>query len=49
MAAAPHREISKELSALGEADELLSRLRLLFRMSFEMQFINFASYEFGSR
>jgi len=38
-----------KLSALEEADELLTRLRLLFRMSFEMQFINFASYEFGSR
>jgi hypothetical protein len=36
-----------KLSALEEADELLTRLRLLFRMSFEMQFINFASYEFG--
>jgi len=34
---------------LAEADELLTRLRLLFRMSFEMQFITLASYEFGSR
>ncbi len=35
--------------ALAEADEVLTRLRLLLRMSFEMQFINLASYEFGSR
>jgi hypothetical protein len=33
---------------LAEADELLTRLRLLFCLSFEMQFINLASYEFGS-
>ena len=35
-------------SALEQADEVLTRLRLLFRISFEMKFINLNSYEFGS-
>ena len=40
---------SSKLQGLHEADEVLTRLRLLFRMSFEMKFINLASYEFGSQ
>ena len=35
--------------ALYEADEALTRLRLLFRMSFEMKLINLTSFEFGSQ
>jgi hypothetical protein len=34
---------------LEQADEALARIRLLFRLSFEMCFINLKSYEFGSR
>ena len=34
---------------LKRADEALSRLRLLLRLSYDMQFINLKSYEFGSR
>ena len=33
---------------LRRADEALARLRLLFRLSYEMQFINITSYEHGS-
>ena len=38
-----------KLPLLKQADEALARLRLLFRLSYEMRFINFKSYEFGSR
>ena len=38
-----------KLAVLHDADEVLTRLRLLFRMSFEMKFINLTSYEFGSQ
>ena len=38
-----------KLPLLKRADETLARLRLLFRLSFEMRFINIKSYEFGSR
>jgi len=34
---------------LKEADEVLVRLRLLVRLSFDMQFINENSYEYASR
>lgn len=34
---------------LKKADEALARIRLLFRLSYEMRFINLKSYEFGSR
>jgi hypothetical protein len=34
---------------LKRADEALSRLRLLLRLSYDMQFINLKSYEFGSQ
>lgn len=34
---------------LRRADEALARIRLLFRLSFEMHFIDVQSYEFGSR
>jgi len=33
---------------LRKADEALARLRLLFRLSYEMRFINLQSYEYGS-
>ena len=33
---------------LRQADESLTRLRLLLRLSYEMRFINFKSYSFGS-
>ena len=35
-------------SMLHEADEILTRLRLLVRMSFDMKFINMNSYEYAS-
>ncbi|MCK4761133.1 MAG: diversity-generating retroelement protein Avd [Candidatus Aminicenantes bacterium] len=38
----------EKLPLLRKADEALARLRLLFRLSFEMEFINIKSYEFGS-
>ena len=38
-----------KLPLLTQADETLARLRLLFRLCFEMRFINITSYEFGSR
>lgn len=38
-----------KLPLLKQADEALARIRLLFRLSFEMRFINVQSYEFGSR
>jgi 23S rRNA-intervening sequence protein len=33
---------------LEQADEVLTRLRILVRLSFDMQFISLKSYEFGS-
>ena len=33
---------------LEQADEVLTRLRLLVRLSFDMKFISLSSYEFGS-
>jgi len=38
-----------KLPLLKKADEALARLRLLFRLSYEMRFVNFKSYEFGSK
>jgi hypothetical protein len=37
-----------KLPLLRRADEALARLRLLFRLSYEMQFVNLTSYEYGS-
>jgi len=37
-----------KLPLLKEADEALLKMRLLFRLSHEMRFINFNSYEYGS-
>lgn len=37
-----------KLPLLRQADEALARLRLLFRLSYEMRFINLTSYEYGS-
>ncbi|MFQ5771092.1 MAG: diversity-generating retroelement protein Avd [bacterium] len=39
----------EKLPLLRKADEALARLRLLFRLSYEMRFINLKSYEFGSK
>lgn len=36
-------------SLLGQADEALVKMRLLFRLSYEMRFINLKSYEHGSK
>ncbi len=38
-----------KLPLLKRADEALARLRLLFRLSYEMRFVNLKSYEFGSK
>ena len=38
-----------KLPLLKKADEALARLRLLFRLSYEMRFLNLKSYEFGSK
>ncbi len=38
-----------KLPSLHEADAVLTRLRLLFRMSFEMKLINLTAFEFGSQ
>jgi hypothetical protein len=38
-----------KLPLLKQADEMLARLRLLFRLSYEMRFINLKSYEHGSK
>jgi len=38
-----------KLPLLRQADEKLARLRLLFRLSYEMRFINLKSYEHGSK
>ncbi len=37
-----------KLPLLKQADEALARMRLLFRLSYEMRFINLQSYKFGS-
>ncbi len=39
---------SNKLPLLKLADETLARVHLLFRMSFEMHFLNLKSYKFGS-
>ncbi len=39
---------SQKIPLLKQADECLTRLRLLFRLSYEMRFINLKSYKFGS-
>jgi len=38
-----------KLPLLRRADEALARLRLLFRLSYDMRFVNLVSYEFGSK
>jgi len=38
-----------KLPLLRQADETLARLRLLFRLSYEMRFVNLQSYEYGSK
>ena len=38
-----------KIPLLRKADEALARLRLLFRLSYEMRFVNLKSYEFGSK
>jgi hypothetical protein len=38
-----------KLPLLRKADEALTRIRILFRLSYEMQFINVKSYEYGSQ
>ena len=37
-----------KLPLLKKADEALAKMRLLFRLSYEMRFINLKSYEYGS-
>lgn len=37
-----------KIPLLKQADEALARIRLLFRLSYEMRFINLKSYEYGS-
>ena len=37
-----------KIPLLRQADEALARMRLLFRLTYEMRFINLKSYEFGS-
>ena len=38
-----------KLPLLKKADETLARLRLMLRLSYELEFINLKSYEFGSK
>ncbi len=38
-----------KIPLLRKADEALARLRLLFRLSYELRFVNLKSYEFGSK
>ncbi|MBI1922792.1 diversity-generating retroelement protein Avd [Candidatus Poribacteria bacterium] len=38
-----------KLPLLKQADEALARLRLLFRLSHELRFVNVQSYEYGSK
>lgn len=40
---------TSRLQLLRQADEELTRLRLLVRLSFDMQFLNLKSYEYASR
>ncbi len=37
-----------KLPLLNRADEVLTCVRLLFRLSYELRFINIQSYEFGT-
>jgi hypothetical protein len=37
-----------KIPLLSKADEALARIRLLFRLSYEMRFINLKPYEYGS-
>jgi len=37
-----------KLPLLTQADEALARMRIIFRLSYEMRFINLKSYEYGS-
>lgn len=37
-----------KLSLLNKADEKLTHLKTLFRLSYEMRFINLKSYEYGA-
>lgn len=37
-----------KLPLLKQADEALLKARLLFRLSYELRFVNFKSYEYGS-
>ena len=46
VAVANMRNVKRPL--LEQADEVLTRLRILVRLSFDMQFISLNSYEFGS-
>ena len=39
---------SNRIALLKQADENLTRLRLLLRLSHDMQFLNLKSYEYGS-
>ena len=39
----------EKIPLLKQADEALAKLRLLFRLSYEMRFINLKSYEHGSK
>ncbi len=40
---------TSRVQLLRQADEELTRLRLLVRLSFDMQFLNLKSYEYASR
>ncbi|ACF44390.1 diversity-generating retroelement protein Avd [Pelodictyon phaeoclathratiforme] len=46
VAVANMRNVKRPL--LEQADEVLTRLRILVRLSFDMKFISLNSYEFGS-
>ncbi len=37
-----------KIPLLRQADECLTRVRLLFRLSYEMRFVNLKTYKFGS-
>ncbi len=39
----------EKIPLLNRADEVLSCMKMLFRLSFEMRFISITSYEFGSK
>ena len=38
-----------KLPLLRQADEALAKLRMLFRLSYELRFVNLTSYEYGSK